>query len=720
MHKLIRELRRREVFRTLGLYVGVFWIIIEASSVFLPAFDAPDWVLRGIIIIAIVGLPVAAVLAWIYDISESGVHVQSDPTDTVVVPFGGGKSDFVVIGVLSVALGVSLYLNFSGGRAVVVDSIEPVSILIANFDNKTGDELFDGSLEPALQIDIENAAFITGYRRDAARALASQWQSTDAVLDENTARLVALREGVKLVMAGSIEQKGKRYALSVRAIDPQNGEVLTAVSVDAEDKLDVFASIGTLASDLREQLGDASADRHESDSPAIFTTISLETAKAYSKAQTLQYEGRYEEAMQVYEQALEYDPNFARAWSGLAWSASASDKTEDAAEFWEKALATLDTMTERERLRTLGLYYSTVTRDVQKAIETFETLVAKYPSDAAAHDALAKQYLRSLDFDDALRERRVVLDLYPNSVLDRSNYAMYALYASDYETATTEALRVQELDANYYEAWIPIAMQALASDDPDGTRAAYQEMSETGGSATLTASLGLADVAMFVGDADTAIAAIRDGITAAETAGSQKFLSTLYIALADAQMLSGDSSAALATVDSALRVSSGLSTQVPAGLIAIDAGQREAAARIAAELGQSLQPQNRAYGKLLTGIIALQNKKYVEAIDSINGGIQFADLWLLRFWLGRAYLDAGYFAEALDEFTAAAARHGEATSIFLDDLPTYRYAATLPYWQARAQHELGMDEAARANYLTFLGRRNEDDALARDARQRVQ
>lgn len=63
MHKLIRELRRREVFRTLGLYVGVFWIFIEGASVFLPAFDAPEWVLRGIIIVAIIGLPIAAVLA---------------------------------------------------------------------------------------------------------------------------------------------------------------------------------------------------------------------------------------------------------------------------------------------------------------------------------------------------------------------------------------------------------------------------------------------------------------------------------------------------------------------------------------------------------------------------------------------------------------------------------------------------------------------------------
>ena len=89
MLRLIKELRRREVFRTVGLYVGIGWITIEAASVMLPAFDAPEWVLRAVIILAIIGLPVAIVLAWIYDVTDSGIVVQADPTDTVVIPFGG-------------------------------------------------------------------------------------------------------------------------------------------------------------------------------------------------------------------------------------------------------------------------------------------------------------------------------------------------------------------------------------------------------------------------------------------------------------------------------------------------------------------------------------------------------------------------------------------------------------------------------------------------------
>jgi tetratricopeptide (TPR) repeat protein len=720
MNKLIRELRRREVFRTLGLYVGFCWIFVEAASVFLPAFDAPDWVLRGIIIVAFIGLPITAVLAWIYDVSESGIKVQTDPTDTVVVPAGSRKMDFMVIGVLAVALGISLYLNVTGSRSGVVEPVKPISVLIADFDNKTGDNLFDGVLEQALQVSIECAPFITGYRRDAAQTLASTLQSSEAVLNEETARLVSVREGIKLVIAGSIEQKGTTYTLYARAIDPKNGAVLTSLKVDAKDKLDVLAAIGTLAGDLREKLGENTIDRRKLAKLETFSAASLETAKAYSEAQSMQYEAKYEEAMGFYRQALEYDPNFGRAYSGLAQSASALGKTEEAAELWEKALVTLDTMTERERLRTLGIYYSTVIRDFQKAIEVYATLVAKYPSDDAAHIGLAKQYFFSLDFASALHEGGVFLELYPNSALGQSDYALYAMYASDFELASVEAAKVTELDPSYFKAWLPIAMKALADGDFDATRAAYQHMAEAAGPGLLTATLGLADVAMFLGDQEAAIAALQDAVGASQATDSQYYLATHRMAIAEAHLLAGNAAAAKAAASAALDIASGPSRQVPAALIYIEAGDLEGAEDIATELGGTSQLQNSAYSELLTGIIALKNKKPVEAIDAIREGIEFADLWLLRYWMGRAYLDAGYFAEALDEFTAAAHRIGEATSIFLDDLPTYRYVATLPYWQGRAQQELGMREAANASYKSYIGIRPKTDLLARDAILRMQ
>ncbi len=719
MHRLIKELRRREVFRTVGLYVGVGWILIEGASVMLPAFEAPDWALRGVIIVAIIGLPVAALLAWFYDVTESGIETQADPTDTVIVPFGGRKTDFAVIGVLAVALAFSIYLNFTGSRSVVVESIEPISVLIADFDNQTGDELFDGTLEQALQIGIESASFITGYRRDAARKLADTLQAPSGILDEDTARLVSVREGVKLVMAGKIEVDDGRYTLYVRAIDPKGGEVLASVEVDAKDKLGVLAAIGTLAGDLREELGESSLDREKLVTSETFTAKSLEAAQAYSKAQSLQYVGKYDEAIAHYRIAIEHDPDFGRAYSGLALSAHSLGQTDSADEMWQKALSTLGTMTERERLRTLGLYYSLVTRNFQKAIETYELLVDKYPADDTAHNGLAVQYFYSLDFASALREGSILLDIYPRSVMGRSNYALYAMYAGDFETAVEEADKVRELDPTYFKAWLPIAMGELSAGDFPAAIQAYDDMAAASSRGALSATLGLADVAMFSGDYSAAIDSLKKGVTLSEAAGSQYYLATHYIALAEAYLASGNNAEANSTIAVALEVSGGLSRQIPAALMFVDTGETARAEEIASLLGESLQPQSRAYSSLITGVIALQDKNYVKAIETITAGIGYADLWLLRFTLGRAYFEAGYSAEAHDEFSVANARHGEATSIFLDDLPTYRYLATLPYWLARTEQELGMTDAAQQNYAIFVGRRPSDDPLASDARQRM-
>jgi len=719
MANLIRELRRREVFRTAGLYVGVVWILIEGASVMLPAFDAPEWAMRALIIAAIIGLPVTAVLAWIFDVSDKGIEVQGDPTDTIVEPLGGRKMDFAVIGVLSVALIFSVYLNFTATGPAVVEEIEPISVLIADFDNKTGDELFDGTLEQALQIGVESASFITGYRRDAAKKVAESMEWSTGSLNEETARLVSVREGVKLVMAGSIEEDDGAYTLYVRAVDPQGGEELVSVDVDAKDKLDVLAAIGTLAGDLREELGDDSLDREKLVTAETFTSKSLEAAQSYARAQSLQYNGKYEEAMEYYSAALEHDPDFGRAYSGLALSASSLGRTDEATGHWEKALANLDSMTERERLRTLGLYYSRVTRNRQKSIESYQALIEKYPADDAAHNGLAIQYFYTLDFQNALETGRALLDIYPSSVMGRSNYALYAMYAGDFETAVEEAGKVRELDESYFKAWLPVATKALADDDVVAARQAYQKMSEASARGALTGAIGLADTSLYGGEFADAREQLLRSIELAEAAGSQYYLATSYITLAEAQMLGGDEQAAMESIATALATSTGHPRQLPAALMYISVGEIASARAIADELGASLRPPSRAYARLIEGLIALEAGNNVEAIDLVSEGTRQADLWLLRFYLGKAYLRAGFFAEALDEFTACINRKGEASSIFLDDLPTYRYMAVLPYWLGRAQEELGMQKAARENYAAFVARRPESEPLADDARQRL-
>ncbi len=725
MRGLIAELRRRAVFRTAGLYVGVVWIIIEGASVLLPAFEAPDSVLRWLIILAFVGFPVTIVLAWVFDITDHGIEFEkpADAADTVVVALGRRRMDFVVMGVLAVALIFSVYLNFSqrvSGDSEIIATNDPVSVLIADFENTTGDDLFRNTLEQAMQIGLEGAPFISAYNRDTALRVASTLQQAGEALDEATARLVSVREGIKLVLTGGIEERDGRYSLYVRAIDPTQGEVLASADVDARDKLEILSAVGTLAGDIREELGDRSLERDGLAVSETFTARNLEAAQAYAEAQSLQYRGRYEEAMEHYRRAIENDPNLGRAHSGLALSAFSLGQTDVSDHHWERALATLDSMTERERLRTLGLYYSIVTRNYEKAIETYETLVERYPADDTAHNGLAVQYFFALQFDEALAQGGKLLEIYPNNVMGRSNYALYAMYASDFDRAVEQANQVRDLDETYFKAWLPIAMRALDDGDIEAANEAYESMAASNSRGELTATLGLADISIFAGDAVAAREHLQSGIATATEAGSQYYLSTNLIARAESEILAGELAAANQTIDEALATAEGLPRQVPAALMFLQTGQSDRAREIGDTLSADLQPQNRAYGRLITGLLALESGDAVTAIDTISSGLEQADLWLLRFHRGRAYLEAGYAAEALDELTAANDRIGEATSIFLDDLPTWRYTVELPYWLGRAQEELGMTGPSRQNYALFISRRQDDHPLGADARQRLQ
>ena len=283
MKKFIRELRRREVFRTAGFYVGIGWILIEAGSVVGPIFDVPDWVLQFLVMAVLIGFPVMLVLAWVYDVSDKGLVVQADATDTVVIPFGGRKADFSVIGVLVVALIFSVYLNLTGGPEYV-EELDPVSILIADFDNQTGDPLFDGALEQALQIGVEGAPFVSGYQRGVARKLAVELQETDK-LNSEVAQLVAVREGITLVIAGSIEPDGNEYDLAIDVLDPRTGEVIVELHATSPSKLEVLTAIGELAADLREELGDKSLDRESFEVTETFYAMCRVAARVYLTAQ---------------------------------------------------------------------------------------------------------------------------------------------------------------------------------------------------------------------------------------------------------------------------------------------------------------------------------------------------------------------------------------------------------------------------------------------------
>jgi len=690
MNRFFRELRRREVFRTAGLYVGVCWILIEASSVLLPTFDAPEWILRAIIIVTFVGFPVMLVLAWVYDLTDHGIEVQADVTETMVVR-QSRKMDVVVIGILTVALLFSVYLNVTSGPEIIEEP-DPLSVLIADFDNQTGNPLFDGSLEQALGIGIEGASFVSAYPRNNALKQAKELELGDK-LNEETARLVAVRRDLNMVLSGSIVPDGSKFELTLRAIDPVSGEVIADTDATARDGTGVLAAMNELTIDMRKSLGEDSTELGEYEADESLTATSLQAIKHYTTAQELALAGRDEEAIEFYARAIEEDAEFARAYSGWGLSANKLGRSSESEEKWQQALGLLDRLTERERYRTLGLYYSFVSLNFSTAIENYQKLVERFPADGAGMNNLAVLYTMTAQYDRALATSEQLLQMYPNLTFYHANNASYAMYAGDMETLRAEAQYVLDDNPGYHKSYMFLATAELHAGNVDTAKSNYERMMETGIQGQSLASIGLADIALFEGDAAAATRFLEDGIEADRTNNNERGLGTKRVALAQARMALGDNALALSIIDE-LNATRGDGQLVPSASIYAANGRYDDAFAIAENYRKQLSPTARAYANLIDGINAFHQEEYILAIDSFRLAIESADLWIVRYHLAQAYLAAGYPAEATAELDACIERRGEAGNLFFDDVPTWRYTASLNDWKSNAMEALSNQVAA--------------------------
>ncbi len=433
---------------------------------------------------------------------------------------------------LAVVLAVVTATWFTGqfvrGPAAPVQR-DPIAVLVGDVSNRTGEPVFDGLLEQALTVGVENAAFISAYQRPAALRVARLLNAGDR-LDESTARLVAMREGIKIVLLGTIEKRGTGYALSVRGVDPTSGKELAASHADARDRAGVLRAGDALAARLRSALGDT----RPADPKETFSSASLDAVAAYTRAQQLSTAGRDQEAIALFREATERDPGFGRAYGGWAMSVTRLGRREEAEPLWKKALADKDRMTDRERYRMEGAYFTLVTRNYDKALDTYSALVKDYPADGAGHNNLAVGYFRRLEFAKATEEGRKVLAIYPGSPLYRTNHALYAMYAGDFSRAAAEAQKLVGEGQAAYDTYLPLAISSIAGGQIDAARAAYDRMAGVDASGASLAGIGLADLALVEGRAAEAVRLLRAGIARDQQDQNAAGVAAKHVAVADA------------------------------------------------------------------------------------------------------------------------------------------------------------------------------------------
>jgi tetratricopeptide (TPR) repeat protein/predicted Ser/Thr protein kinase len=659
----------------------------------------------------------AELMADLEIFQPSGVRTS---TTTVIIrrPPMLGLYRWVAIAVVVLVVAAAGLVGWKKFGSLPEAKHAPVSILISDFQNATQEPVFDGTLEPAFTVAMEGAPFISSYSRAQAHTLAAKLQPGASALNPQLAHLVATREGIGVVVTGSIARDGDSYRVSVKAEDGITGTVIADIS-EQSAKNDVLGAMGKLASKVRQALGDTTPESVQLAAAETFTAGSLEAAHEYAQAQQLQWLGKWDEALPHYTRAAELDPNMGRAYSGMAALFANTGHRADAEKYYKMALAHLDRMTERERFRTRGGYYLMM-REPQRAIEEYSALVKAYPGDESAWGNLALSYFYSRDMAKALEEGRRAVELYPKNLLLRGNLALYADYAGDYATAAKEARTVLSGNPGYVDAYGALAMAEIGAGQVPEAVETYNKVAGVSARGASIASVGLADLAMFEGRTADAIGALQKGLVADLARKDSAGAAQKSILLAEALLAKGDKAQALAAADRAVAWESGPVILFSAARLHVEAGEFSKSQAWISQLEAKIEPEPQVYGKLLRGEMALQRGDTKAALAAFDSAQKISDTWLGHYDLGRAYLAASSFPEAQSQFEICLKRRGEAGAIFLDDVPTFRALPLVYYYMGRAQEGLN-SPAAVDFYKTFLAikKSGDEQQLVADARRRI-
>jgi len=350
----------------------------------------------------------------------------------------------------AVAIATAGGMFFYSHRATALT--EKDTIVLADFDNKTGDPVFDETLRQALAVDLGQSPFLNILSDSKmAATLRLMGRSLEQPLTGEVARELCQRVRGKAMLAGSIAALGSNYVIDLNAINCATGDTLVNQQVEAGSKEDVLKALGKTATDVRGKLGESLASVQKFATPIEeATTASLEALKAYSAGRKAGREKGDTAAVPFYERAIELDPNFAMAYSALAVNYSNLGQATRASENSKKAFELRERVSEREKYRISARYYTDVTGDLDKATENYELWRQGYPRDGASTLNLADIYMQLGQWEKGLPVVQDSLRVEPAAVAyENLAWIQLALNRTDEARATVQQAQANNFDDQF-------------------------------------------------------------------------------------------------------------------------------------------------------------------------------------------------------------------------------------------------------------------------------
>jgi serine/threonine protein kinase/tetratricopeptide (TPR) repeat protein len=340
----------------------------------------------------------------------------------------------LLLGVLAITAAFSSIWYLKHTRTALLTDKD--TILLSEFENKTGEEVFDETLQQGLAVQLQQSPFLDIFPNQRVRAtLQLMSLSPDERVTRQRALEICQRQGLKAYIAGTIVKFDRNYSITLEALNGQTGDQLALVQVEAEGKDQVLKALSRAAKEMRENLGEELSSLQNFDAKLEVTTSSLEALKDYALGRAEQDKGQSFKAIEFYQKATEKDPNFAIAWLGLALQYFNTGRPALAADGAAKAFELSNRVSADERARITNFYYQIVTGELEKAIAAQEEYVRNYPRASRGPGNLGNLYGFTGQFEKALNATREAQRLNPNTPIWAGNLAESLIQLNRFDEA---------------------------------------------------------------------------------------------------------------------------------------------------------------------------------------------------------------------------------------------------------------------------------------------
>ena len=385
MSGFFEELRRRKVYRVAAAYIIAAGFIIQIGSAVFPAWELPNWTLRLVVVLLLIGFPIALILAWAYDVTAQGIRA----TPAVSAPGMHRRRNLILLiatGVIvSAAAGFFLLPRASARK---IDK----SIAVLPFQNLS-DEKENAYFADGIQDDILTNLSKIGDLKVISRMSVMSYRGEGV----HNAREIGKALGVATLLEGSVRRVGNRVRVNVQLIDANNDEHIWAEDYD-RDLTDVFA----IQTDLAQKIASALQAKLSPNEKALLDHRPTQNPNAYLLfVQAHDWANRAEmfhdtslKAEPLFEQAIKLDPNFAAAFAGLSmvesWVYHNSDpvpsRREKARLNADEALRLQPDLPEAHLALGFSYYYGD--RDYERALAEFDIARRGLPNESQAYLAI--------------------------------------------------------------------------------------------------------------------------------------------------------------------------------------------------------------------------------------------------------------------------------------------------------------------------------------------